>query len=269
MAEYTHHTVSRPKFPPGSISTGTFTLSQYLPAEDKAVEVRMLKRPKLHEQVPRCRLHIVSSGWWDWVAWSAGHAPLGGIGLLRLCTWFSRPGWRGGVGMGWFRTVCDGVPFMTAPYLLLDPLCFATLNTGIPFVGPLPETLTHKQSACMNGVATLLQLWLTPFPDLQELHIVCEKVMPVLPMLLKALSGYHLHSPDGWIQSAGFMTCCRKVGLELLRSEFLALERSVPKDTAGRINYHNIASLVEAVTCANAADDLTATAPEALLKATA
>jgi len=140
MAEYTHHTVSRPKFPPGSISTGTFTLSQYLPAEDKAVE---------------------------------------------------------------------------------------------------------------------------------ELHIVCEKVMPVLPMLLKALSGYHLHSPDGWIQSAGFMTCCRKVGLELLRSEFLALERSVPKDTAGRINYHNIASLVEAVTCANAADDLTATAPEALLKATA
>eukprot|EP00955_Chlamydomonas_euryale_P113919 366241-Chlamydomonas_euryale.AAC.10 len=27
-------------------------------------------------------------GWWNWVAWSAGHAPHGGIGLDRLCAWF-------------------------------------------------------------------------------------------------------------------------------------------------------------------------------------
>eukprot|EP00955_Chlamydomonas_euryale_P052429 355151-Chlamydomonas_euryale.AAC.3 len=39
----------------------------------------------------------------------------------------------------WGRSMLDYVP---APYPLLDPLCPATLNTGIPFVGPLPATLT-------------------------------------------------------------------------------------------------------------------------------
>eukprot|EP00955_Chlamydomonas_euryale_P060042 357586-Chlamydomonas_euryale.AAC.3 len=34
------------------------------------------------------------------------------------------------------------VPFVTAPYPLLGPLCHTTLNTGTPFVGPLPVTLT-------------------------------------------------------------------------------------------------------------------------------
>eukprot|EP00955_Chlamydomonas_euryale_P108096 365817-Chlamydomonas_euryale.AAC.30 len=31
---------------------------------------------------------------------------------------------------------------VTVPCLLLGPLCHATLNTGIPFMGPLPVTLT-------------------------------------------------------------------------------------------------------------------------------
>eukprot|EP00955_Chlamydomonas_euryale_P091308 364613-Chlamydomonas_euryale.AAC.4 len=35
-----------------------------------------------------------------------------------------------------------GVPFVTAPCPLLDPLCHVTLNTGIPFVGLLSATLT-------------------------------------------------------------------------------------------------------------------------------
>eukprot|EP00955_Chlamydomonas_euryale_P075152 362231-Chlamydomonas_euryale.AAC.3 len=39
------------------------------------------------------------------------------------------------------RTVCDGVPFVTAPNPLLDPLCLAALNTGI-LVGPLHVPLT-------------------------------------------------------------------------------------------------------------------------------
>eukprot|EP00955_Chlamydomonas_euryale_P022771 240401-Chlamydomonas_euryale.AAC.2 len=64
------------------------------------------------------------------------------MGLERLCARFPRPSWRGGVGMAWLRTVRNGVPLMTAPCLLLDPVCLATLNTGTPFVGPLPVTLT-------------------------------------------------------------------------------------------------------------------------------
>eukprot|EP00955_Chlamydomonas_euryale_P102000 365387-Chlamydomonas_euryale.AAC.7 len=70
--------------------------------------------------------------------WSAGHAPRGGKGL---CARFSCPGWWDGVGMGWLRTVRNGVPFVTASYPLLDPLCLATLNTGIALVGPLLETI--------------------------------------------------------------------------------------------------------------------------------
>ena len=42
MAMYTHHTTTRPRFPPGSIRQGTYTLSQYLPQEDAAVRVRMM-----------------------------------------------------------------------------------------------------------------------------------------------------------------------------------------------------------------------------------
>ena len=40
--------------------------------------------------------------------------------------------------------------------------------------------------------------------------------------------------------SCRFLSCCTKVGLSLLRSEFLALERSVPKDALGRINYIHV-----------------------------
>eukprot|EP00955_Chlamydomonas_euryale_P104117 365542-Chlamydomonas_euryale.AAC.3 len=50
-------------------------------------------------------------------------------------------GWRVGVGMRWLKTVRSAVPFVTAPSALLDPLCLAALNTGIPVMGALPVTL--------------------------------------------------------------------------------------------------------------------------------
>eukprot|EP00955_Chlamydomonas_euryale_P073663 361808-Chlamydomonas_euryale.AAC.15 len=49
-------------------------------------------------------------------------------------------------GMGRLKIAQSGMPFVTAPSPLRDPLCFAALNTGIPFVGPLPVTLAHHQS---------------------------------------------------------------------------------------------------------------------------
>eukprot|EP00955_Chlamydomonas_euryale_P040775 351806-Chlamydomonas_euryale.AAC.3 len=90
-------------------------------------------------------------GWWDWVAWSADPAPCGGTGLQRLCALYSRRGWRGGVGMGWLRTVRKGMPFVIAPSPLLHSLCLAALNTGIPFVSPLPVTPgSHSAEAAVN-----------------------------------------------------------------------------------------------------------------------
>eukprot|EP00955_Chlamydomonas_euryale_P029309 309113-Chlamydomonas_euryale.AAC.1 len=105
-----------------------------------------------------------------------GRPPRGRIGLFQLCAKFSRPGWRGGLGMGWLRTsqwrpfviarslqllhtlcgsapctsarvtvsepealaltqhpVRSGMPFVTAPSPLLNSLCLAVLNIGIPF----------------------------------------------------------------------------------------------------------------------------------------
>ncbi len=61
-----------------------------------------------------------------------------------------------------------------------------------------------------------------------------------------------------------FVTSASKIGLSLLRSEFLALERSVPKDRLGRINYFHVAEVIEAVHAKNAEMDLTSTAPECL-----
>ena len=58
-----------------------------------------------------------------------------------------------------------------------------------------------------------------------------------------------------------FLACCNKSGLSLLRSEFLALERSVPKDRMGRFNFYHLAELVEAV---SAAKHQTTTAPDAI-----
>eukprot|EP00955_Chlamydomonas_euryale_P038273 351055-Chlamydomonas_euryale.AAC.7 len=46
---------------------------------------------------------------------------------------------------GWYEelsTVRSGLSFVTAPSPLLNLICLAALNTGIPFVGPLPVTLT-------------------------------------------------------------------------------------------------------------------------------
>eukprot|EP00955_Chlamydomonas_euryale_P071757 361190-Chlamydomonas_euryale.AAC.3 len=50
--------------------------------------------------------------------------------------------------MGWLKAVHNGLPFVTAPYPLLDPLCLAALNTCLPFVGPLPATLTVTLTSC-------------------------------------------------------------------------------------------------------------------------
>eukprot|EP00955_Chlamydomonas_euryale_P071277 361014-Chlamydomonas_euryale.AAC.3 len=92
---------------------------------------------------------------WGGVAWSAGHTSCGGIGLQRFCARFSHPGWRCGVGMGWLRTVRNGVPLVTAPCPLLDPVCLAMLNTGITCVGPCPLpvalTLTLTESGHCLG----------------------------------------------------------------------------------------------------------------------
>ncbi len=90
---------------------------------------------------------------------------------------------------------------------------------------------------------------------------MAEKVLPALPTLIQALDQYHLYSSDGWITTAGFLACCNKVGLTLLRSDFLALERSVPKDKLGRINYRQVTEVVEAVCAAGGA---AVTAPEAV-----
>jgi hypothetical protein len=37
IAHITHHTIERPKFPPGSINLGVYTISRYLPTEDPAL----------------------------------------------------------------------------------------------------------------------------------------------------------------------------------------------------------------------------------------
>lgn len=61
-----------------------------------------------------------------------------------------------------------------------------------------------------SAVTTVLQR-AEPFsprclPSPQELHMVADKVRPVLPELVQALEGYHLHSPDGWVTTAGCVT---------------------------------------------------------------
>jgi chitinase domain-containing protein 1 len=48
----THHTTTRPRFPPGSISQGTYTLSQYLPSEDGAVRELHLVVSKVQPALP-------------------------------------------------------------------------------------------------------------------------------------------------------------------------------------------------------------------------
>eukprot|EP00955_Chlamydomonas_euryale_P018388 195529-Chlamydomonas_euryale.AAC.3 len=105
------------------------------------------------------------------VLWSQGHVqPRGGCPVSLHLMWFAccleafelgtkgklfdggvSSGWQGGVGVGWPRTMHNGVPFVTAPYPLLDPLCLATLNTDIPFVGPLPVTLTTGSGGVSTG----------------------------------------------------------------------------------------------------------------------
>ncbi len=44
------------------------------------------------------------------------------------------------------------------------------------------------------------------------------------------------------------MVAANKGGLHLTRAQLLALERAVPKDTLGRINYFNVAHLITRLT---------------------
>ncbi|EFJ40529.1 hypothetical protein VOLCADRAFT_108109 [Volvox carteri f. nagariensis] len=86
-----------------------------------------------------------------------------------------------------------------------------------------------------------------------ELHAVAHAVSPLLPALLEACRAYHLHSPDGWITTAGFMTAAKRAGLELSRAEYLALERALLKDVRGRINYLQVEQLVTAIMAGDSA----------------
>jgi hypothetical protein len=49
---------------------------------------------------------------------------------------------------------------------------------------------------------------------------------------------------DGWITCLGFTVCAAKAGVRLSRTEFLALERAVPKDNSGRINFFTLAERI-------------------------
>ncbi|GFR53270.1 hypothetical protein Agub_g16061, partial [Astrephomene gubernaculifera] len=57
----------------------------------------------------------------------------------------------------------------------------------------------------------------TEDPALDELHAVAHTIAPRLSELLSACRAYHLHSPDGWITTGGFMSAARNAGLELSR----------------------------------------------------
>jgi len=63
-----------------------------------------------------------------------------------LTSWLARWSWY-----GWLRTVRNGMPFVTVSCPLLYPLCHATLNTGIPFVGLLRETVTLTHTTAMSA----------------------------------------------------------------------------------------------------------------------
>ncbi|GLC40272.1 hypothetical protein PLESTM_001032000 [Pleodorina starrii] len=93
----------------------------------------------------------------------------------------------------------------------------------------------------------------TEDPALDELHAVAHVIAPSLPALLDACRAYHLHSPDGWITTAGFMTAAKRAGLQLSRAEYLALERALTKDLRGRINYLQLEQLVVAIAAGDGA----------------
>eukprot|EP00955_Chlamydomonas_euryale_P113039 366188-Chlamydomonas_euryale.AAC.8 len=75
-------------------------------------------------------------------------------GLWQPCARFSRSNWQGVVGTGRLRTA------RIAFSRLLDPICLAALNTGIPFLRPLPVILTLTLNVtrllrrCLTGAAS-------------------------------------------------------------------------------------------------------------------
>eukprot|EP00798_Chlamydomonas_sp_ICE-L_P001897 gene1897-33308_t len=114
------------------------------------------------------------------------------------------------------------------------------------------------------GQFTLSQYLPQEDAAVEELHEVVKFVQPHIEAIVKSCNDYHLHAPDGWITSAGFVTCSGKAGLRLSRDEFLTLERSVPKDIMGRINYLHVEAVVRAIHEANEGNDLNCTAPQAM-----
>eukprot|EP00955_Chlamydomonas_euryale_P046914 353530-Chlamydomonas_euryale.AAC.5 len=103
-------------------------------------------------------------------------------------------------GAAWRRTAHSGIPSVTVPSPLLDPLCLAALNTGLPCAGLLPVTLTLT----LNGAG-----W--PRMVLRHPACVCVGVVVVggyypewralapIPMFLSPLSccAQHRHTLRG------------------------------------------------------------------------
>eukprot|EP00955_Chlamydomonas_euryale_P118665 366554-Chlamydomonas_euryale.AAC.2 len=130
---------SEPSYVPGSLSSGHF----------QTHVVHVLQAAPWHT----CRLASVSASFSLLTLPEPATAGLFVTGPVRN---FVFSGGRLAAGgdvvaprhMGWLRTVRNSVLFVTAPSSLLDPLCLAALNTGIPFMGSLPETLTLNPVAC-------------------------------------------------------------------------------------------------------------------------
>uniref|UniRef100_A0A7S0WN89 Uncharacterized protein n=1 Tax=Chlamydomonas leiostraca TaxID=1034604 RepID=A0A7S0WN89_9CHLO len=131
---------------------------------------------------------------------------------------------------------------------------FVTHHT---FMRPkLPVSTLRSMNLTLADTAATRTIGFTPGPydplddpALLELQQVAHKVAPFLDAVLAGCDSYHLHCPkDGWITTTGFVVAAHKGGLHLTRAEFLALERAVPKDTLGRINYHHVAQVVAHLT---------------------
>eukprot|EP00955_Chlamydomonas_euryale_P069659 360527-Chlamydomonas_euryale.AAC.7 len=109
----------------------------------------MVKQPLFDEGLVRLGAKVGSprSTWQDMAV-----AALSPVLTSRLVGW-GGVGW----GMGWLRTTRSCIAFVTAPSPLFDLRRLAALNIGIPFMGPLPSTLTptlrqwHKRTEQLVG----------------------------------------------------------------------------------------------------------------------
>eukprot|EP00955_Chlamydomonas_euryale_P058236 357002-Chlamydomonas_euryale.AAC.8 len=77
-------------------------------------------------------------------------------------------------------------PFVTVPSPLLDPLCHATLNTGIPFLSPLPVnltlTLTQDFPSCTSTEGKCLVSKQAVFPTPRAVRLLCRTLHEQQPV---------------------------------------------------------------------------------------